>query len=63
MLRAREVCAQKVIKADLTSEDAVKKVLRIQGQASGIDLCIDIIFEIINYEPEMRDAREPEPIS
>jgi hypothetical protein len=56
MLRARDICAQRVLKADLTDEGAVKKTLQIQGQATGIDLCIDMLFEIINFEPEKRDA-------
>jgi len=56
MLRARDICAQRVLKADLTDEGSVKKTLQIQGQATGIDLCIDMLFEIINFEPEKRDA-------
>ena len=57
MLRAREICAHRVLKADLTDDTTVKKILQIQGQATGVDLCIDMIFEIINFEPEKRDAR------
>ena len=43
-LRAREICAEKTVSPDLTTDDGVRKTLRIQGQASGIMLCIEMIF-------------------
>jgi hypothetical protein len=51
------MCANKVLKADLTDDSTVKRTLQIQGQATGIDLCIDMLFDIINFDlTEKRDA-------
>jgi hypothetical protein len=55
-LRAREICAEKTVSADLTTDDGVRKTLRIQGQASGIMLCIEMIFDLVNYNEEKKDA-------
>lgn len=51
-LRAREVAANKVVTADITDDKGVKQVLRIQGQASGLDLAIQIIFDLVNEAME-----------
>jgi hypothetical protein len=55
-LRARDICSSKAVTADLTTDEGVKKTLRIQGQAAGILLCIEMIFELINYTEEKTDA-------
>lgn len=49
LLRARDIAKENVITADLTSDHGRMMALRIQGQASGINLAIDTIFEIANY--------------
>jgi hypothetical protein len=54
-LRARDSAREVIAKADLVDEKSRLKAIRIQGQMAGIDLCIDLMFELVNFEEE-KDA-------
>lgn len=43
---------------DLTEHRGVQAALRQQGQVAGIDLCIQIVFDVVNFEEETQDATE-----
>ena len=48
-LRARDSAREIIAKADLVDEKTRLKAIRIQGQMAGIDLCIDMVFDLANY--------------
>lgn|SRR5215469_4499904 len=56
-LRARESAKEIVAHADLVDETARLKAIRVQGQLGGIDLCIDLMFDLVNFE-ENEDGSE-----
>lgn len=53
LLKARTIMREKIAKIPLEQgELAVKQALKLQGQIGGIDLAIDIIFDIANFTEE-----------
>lgn len=50
--RAREMVKERVLSTDLTQAAGQMVAVRDQGMAKGLDLAIDLIFEIANFEEE-----------
>lgn len=55
LVQARTIAREKIAKVPLEDgEKAVLQALKLQGQIAGIDLAIDIIFDIANFEEEVK---------
>jgi hypothetical protein len=55
LLRARAIAKEKLLSVGLESDEGVKKALLLQGQARGLDLAIDIVFDMANFGTEQED--------
>src|SRR5215813_407127 len=53
--RARDICKEKMITADLADERTRMRMLQLQGQAQGVLLAIETVFEIANFGTETED--------
>jgi len=51
-VRARTIAREKLMHVKLETEEGRMEGLKLQGQAAGFDLGIDLIFDIANYQPE-----------
>lgn len=54
LLRARSLQRERLAHVALEKDEERLMALKMQGQIKGIDLAIDIIFEIANFEPEQQ---------
>jgi hypothetical protein len=53
LVKARTITRERIASIPLEQGDsAVKQALKLQGQMQGIDLAIDAIFDICNFELE-----------
>ena len=55
-LRARDSVRERIAKSNLVDEADRLRAIKTQGQMAGIDLCIDLMFDLVNFEEE-EDAR------
>lgn len=57
LVQARTIAREKIAKVPLEEgEKSVFQALKLQGQIAGIDLAIDVIFDIANFEEEKADG-------
>lgn len=57
LVRARTICREKLAEVPFEQgEKAVLMGIKLQGQMKGIDLAIDLIFEIANWQEEEHDG-------
>ena len=56
-LRARDSARERIAKSNLADETNRLRAIKDQGQMAGIDLCIDLVFDLANFE-ENTDATE-----
>jgi len=56
LVKARTIAREKIAKIPLEQgEPALMAALKLQGQIQGLDLAIDAVFEIANYQTEEQD--------
>lgn len=65
LVYARTICREKIALLPLEKgQEIVQQAIKLQGQLQGIDLAIDVIFDICNFEIEEQpddDTEQPNP--
>jgi hypothetical protein len=61
-IRARTIAREKLAEVPFEKgQEAMLMGVKLQGQMKGIDLCIDIIFDLANWAADQEGAQDERP--